>query len=148
MKTGLPHLAVGIGLLAETSLAIGQAPSQMLVAQVTGAVPPSGVLLTPPPAPVSVPPSGVLTTVESRQVTAPEFKTGQKSQTARRATAAIVRRHFMHRWYVAPHETTRAASTDQGKTVTPLVVKTIPEQPRTDERGFDLLLPWLGKGKE
>ena len=148
MKTGLPHLAVGIGLLAATSLAIGQTPSRTLVAQVTGTVPPSGVLTAPPSAPVSVPPSGVLTAVESPHVTAPEFKTGQKSHTARRAKTAMVRRHAMHRRYVAPREASRAASKDQGKTVTPLVVKTIPGQPRTDERGFDLFLPWLGKGKE
>jgi len=148
MKTGLPYLAVAIGLLAEISLALGQAPSRMVVAQVTGTVPSSGVLAAPPPAPVSVPPSGVLATVESHHATAPEFKTPQKSQTARKAAAAILRGHVVRRRYVPPHETARAASKDQVITVAPLVVKTVPEQRRPDARGFDLVLPWLGKGKE
>jgi hypothetical protein len=93
MKTGLPYLVVSIGLLAETSLASGQAPSRMIVAQITGTVPSSGVLAAPPAAPVSVPASGVLPTVESHHVTAPEFKTPQKSQTARKAAAGTVRGH-------------------------------------------------------
>jgi len=48
---GVSYLALGIGLLTETSFALGQVAGQMTVAQVTGSVPPSGVLITPPPAP-------------------------------------------------------------------------------------------------
>jgi hypothetical protein len=58
MKSGAYYLALGIGLLSEMSSQ--QRPSPTLVAQVTGSVPPSGILKTPPPAPVAVPPSGVL----------------------------------------------------------------------------------------
>ena len=76
-SASMSYLALGIGLLTETSFALGQTPSPMLVAQVTGSVPPSGVLITPPPAPVAVPPAGVLATVERRAVTLP-FKTAQK----------------------------------------------------------------------
>jgi len=96
MKTGVPYLALGIGLLTETSLALGQTPSPTLVAQVTGSVPPSGVLTTPPLAPVAVPPSGVLTTVEGRHTTTPQFKTAQNSETTKRGTAVTIRRHVVH----------------------------------------------------
>ena len=40
---------LGVGLLIETSFAVGL--SSTLIAQLTGTVPPSGVLITPPPAP-------------------------------------------------------------------------------------------------
>jgi hypothetical protein len=66
MKSGAHYLALGIGLLSEMSSQ--QQPRPTLVAQVTGSVPPSGILKTPPPAPVAVPPSGVLATVEHSHV--------------------------------------------------------------------------------
>ena len=55
---GVSYLALSIGLLTETSFAFRQTPSPTIVAQVTGSVPPSGVLIASPPAPVAVPPSG------------------------------------------------------------------------------------------
>ena len=60
MKIGVPYLALGIGLLTGTLFAFGQTPHPMLVAQAPASVPPSGLLITQPPAPVAVPPSGVL----------------------------------------------------------------------------------------
>ena len=56
MKIGASYLALGIGLLTGTVL--GQTSQPALVAQAL--TPPSGVLITQPPAPVAVPPSGVL----------------------------------------------------------------------------------------
>ena len=74
MKGGLSCIALAFGLLTETSLASGQAANSTLVAQGPSSTPPSGILATPPPAPVFVPPSGVLPNVERgpvRQTCAP-----------------------------------------------------------------------------
>jgi hypothetical protein len=149
MKSGAYYLALGIGLLSEMSFASQQRPSPILVAQVTGSVPPSGVLITPPPAPVAVPPSGVLATVERRTVTTLPFKTAQKLQTTKRATPVRTRRHIVH-WRSAsrPETTTPTATVDQSVAATPLVIKTTPEQARHDGIGYELFLPQLGKGKE
>jgi hypothetical protein len=146
---GVSYLAFGIGLLTETSIALGQTPSPTLVAQVTGTVPPSGVLVTPLPAPVAVPPSGVLPTVERRAVTSLPFKTGQKWQTTKSATPVKTRRHVVHARSGARRETiARTTPADQSVAATPLVVKTPPEQPRHDGIGYELFFPQLGKGKE
>jgi hypothetical protein len=143
MKSGAYYLALGIGLLSETSFASQQRPSPTLVAQVTGTVPPSGVLITPPPAPVAVPPSGVLATIEHRHVPA-RFKTAQKLQTTKKART---RRHDVH-WGSATRRKTTTPSEDQSVEATPLVVKTAPEQARHDGIGYELFLTPLGKGKE
>jgi hypothetical protein len=92
----MSYLAFGIGLLTETSFALGQTPSPTLVAQVTGTVPPSGVLITPSPAPVAVPPSGVLPTVERGVVTALPFKTAQGMQAAKKGGSVMMRHHVVH----------------------------------------------------
>jgi hypothetical protein len=149
MKTGVPCLALGISLLTETSLALGQTPSPTLVAQVTGSVPPSGVLTTPPTAPVAVPPSGVLATVEGRHITTPQIKTAQNSQTTKRGTAVTMRHHVVHRPSAARRETTtRAMTTDQSLAATPSVVRATPEQSRPDATGYEIFLHQLGKAKE
>lgn len=59
MRICISSLALGIGLLTETAFALGQAPSPTVVAQAAASERPSGVLITPPLAPVAVPPSGV-----------------------------------------------------------------------------------------
>jgi hypothetical protein len=133
-------LALGIGLLTETSFALAQMPSSTLVAQVTGTVTPSGVLITPPPAPVPVPPSGVLPTVERRTVTTLPFKTAQKLRTTKKPAPVRMRRH-VGRWRPA---TRREANITTS--ITPLVVKATAEPPRRD--GYELFLSPLGKGKE
>jgi hypothetical protein len=69
MKGGLSCIALALGLLTETLFALGQTTNPTAVAQGPSSAPPSGVLVTPPPAPVLVPPSGVLPNVE-RSVTA------------------------------------------------------------------------------
>ena len=85
-----------------------------LTAQVTGTVPPSGVLITPPPAPVAVPPSGVLVTVERRAATTLQLKTAQTLQTTKRATPVKMRRHVVHWRSAARRETiTRTTTADQ-----------------------------------
>ena len=65
MKGGLSCAALAFGLLTETLFALGQTTNPTSVAQGPSSAPPSGVLMTPPPAPVLVPPSGVLSTLEA-----------------------------------------------------------------------------------
>jgi hypothetical protein len=138
-SAGVRYLALGIGLLTGTSL----------FAQVTGSVPPSGVLTAPPPAPVAVPPSGVLATGEGRHVSAPEFKAPQKLQPSGRATAVAKHRYVVHRRSAARRETTtRAMTTDQSIAATPSVLKATPEQSRPDATGYEIFLHQFGKGKE
>ena len=142
---GASYFALGVGLLTETAIALGQTPSQTLVAQVTGSVPPSGVLITPPPAPVAVPPSGVLPAIERRAVTTLPFKTAQKVQTATRSLT--MSRHVMHSRSAARRETIKRTTTvDQSIAATPSVVTVAAEQPRHDGLGDELFR--LGKGKE
>ena len=112
MENGVSYLALalGVGLLTETLFAHGQTLSPTLVAQAP-AVPPSGVLVTQPPAPVAVPPSGVLVTqpmVERRTFATVPVKTAQTVRTAERATP--VRRHVRHRRAAAA---TAAAAQDR-----------------------------------
>jgi hypothetical protein len=138
---------LGIGLLTETSLAFGQAANPTLVAQVTGTVPPAGVLTSPPPAPVLVPPSGVLTTTERGVGTSTaQVRASGKPPTPKGAAVARARHHVLH-WRSAARATPDASPV-QSVRHTPSVVRTIPEQSRPDERGYELFLPWLGKGKE
>ena len=136
-------LALGVGLLSETSFALRQTPRTTLVAQVTGSLPPSGVSRTPQPAPVVVPPAGVLATVERRAVTALPFKTAQKPPITKRASPPAKRRHIVHR-SINRREAART-SLDQSAAASPLVVKATAEPPRRD-RGETLFTP-LGKGK-
>jgi hypothetical protein len=148
MKIGVPYLALGIGLLTGTLFAFGQTPHPMLVAQAPASVPPSGVLITQPPAPVAVPPSGVLETpptVERRTATTPPFKTAQNVQSAKRATPATMRRHVVHRRSAAPRET---ITRTQSIAATPSVVSTAAEQPRNNGIGYELFLSQFGKEKE
>ena len=100
MKNAVSYLALGVGLLTGTLFAHGQTPSPMLLAQAPVTVPPSGVLVTQPPAPVAVPPSGVLVTqpmIERRTVATVPVKTAQTVRTAERATPVTMRRHVRHR---------------------------------------------------
>jgi hypothetical protein len=113
MKNGVSYLALGVGLLTGTLFAYGQTPSPMLLAQAPVTVPPSGVLVTQPPAPVAVPPSGVLVTqpmIERRTVATVRVKTAQTVRTAERATPVTMRRHVRHRRTAA---TTAAAAQDR-----------------------------------
>lgn len=140
MKNGVPYLALGIGLQTGTLIAYGQTLSPTLGAQAPVTVPPSGVLITQPPAPVGVPPSGVL-------VPPPTAKTGQKIQTAKRATLVTMRRHGVHS--AARRETiTRTTTAGQNIAAAPSVVSRPPEQPRNDRMGYELFLSQIGKGKE
>ena len=110
-------------------------------------MPPSGVLITPPPAPVAVPPSGVLATIERRAVTNLPFKTAQKLQTTKRASPVKMRRHVVHWRSAARRETImRTTTADQSTAATPSVVSTTAEPPRHDGIGYELFQ--LGKGKE
>jgi hypothetical protein len=73
----------------------------------------------------------------------------RKLPTANRATSVKTRHQVVHwRSGTRAKMTKRAATVNQSAAATPLVVKTVPEQPRPDEKGYELFLPWLGKGKE
>jgi hypothetical protein len=132
---GASYFALGVGLLTETAL--GQTPSQTLVAQVTGSVPPSGVLITPPPAPVAVPPSGALATIERGVTTTAPFTT-PKWHTAH----THARPHKVH-WRSASRRklTTRTTTADQS-------ITTRPEQAGYDGTGYESFFSHFGKGKE
>ena len=146
---GASYFALGVGLLTETAIALGQTPSQTLVAQVTGSVPPSGVLITPPAAPVAVPPSGALATVDRPAVTAVPFTTIRKLRTAGKGSSVRSGRQVRHRRPSAGREATaRSPTTAQSIIVAPTVVKSPTEQPRDDGIIYGSFLSQFGKGKE
>ena len=148
MRICMSSLALGIGLLTETGLALGQASGLTVVAQAAGSERPSGVLITPPPAPVAVPPSGVLPTGEHRGVVTLPFKWSQKMRTAKKAAPITVRPHVAHSRSTAGRKTiTRITTAHQGIATTTPVVSMSAEQPRQDGTGYELLLAQLGKGK-
>jgi hypothetical protein len=60
MRKRASYLALGVGVVVETSNAQGQTHLPIFIAEASVVAPPSGVLVTQPPAPVAVPPSGVL----------------------------------------------------------------------------------------
>jgi hypothetical protein len=62
MRKRASYLALGVGVVVETSNAQGQTHLPIFIAEASVVAPPSGVLVTQPPAPVAVPPSGVLIT--------------------------------------------------------------------------------------
>ena len=146
------YLALGIGLLTGTLFASGQTPSPTVVAQAPVTAPPSGVLVTPPPAPVPVPPSGVLVTpptVERHAVTTVPVKTAQTEQIAKRATPVPMRRHVVHGRPAARRETiTRTTTVDQSIAAAPSAVSRAAEEPRSDGIGYELFLSQFGKAKE
>ena len=157
MKSGVSYLTLGIGLLTGPLFAYGQTPSPTFVAQAPVTVPPSGVLVTQPPAPVPVPPSGVLVTprtIERHAVTTVPVKTAQTVRIAKRATPITMRRHVVHWRPAARRETarretiTRTPTVDQSIAATPSVVSTAAEEPRNDGIGYEFFLSQFGKAKE
>jgi hypothetical protein len=70
MRKRASYLALGVGVVVETSNAQGQTHLPIFIAEAPVVAPPSGVLVTQPPSPVVVPPSGVLIT----QPTAANFQ--------------------------------------------------------------------------
>ena len=151
MKNGVSYLALGIGLLTGTLIAYGQTPRPTLVAQAPVTVPPSGVLVTQPPAPVPVPPSGILVTpptVERHAVTTLPIKAAQTARIAKRATPVTPRRHVGHWRPAARRETITRTIVDQSIAATPSIVSRAAEEPRNDGIGYELFLSQFGKGKE
>ena len=150
MKSGVSYLTLGIGLLTGPLFAYGQTPGPTLVAQAPVTVPPSGVLVTQPPAPVPVPPSGVLVTprtVERHAVTTVPVKTAQTVRIAKRATPIMMRRHVVHWRPAARRETARREPITRTPTVAS-VVSTAAEEPRNDGIGYEFFLSQFGKAKE
>jgi hypothetical protein len=149
MKSGMSCVALGLGLLTETLFAFGQTTSPTFLAQGPSSAPPSGVLMTPPTAPVFVPPSGVLATVERHAVTAWPFKMSQKVHAAERSAPVTTRRHVVHyRSASRRHTITRPTLVAQNIAPTLSVVATAAEEPRHDGIGYDSFLSQLGKAKE
>jgi outer membrane immunogenic protein len=104
MRKRVPCLAFGVGLVAGTLNAQGQTHGPTFVAQAPVTVPPSGVLVTQPPAPVDVPPSGVLVT-QPTVATVP-IKRAQTAEVVDRTAPTTMRRHVHHRT-ASRHVTTR-----------------------------------------
>jgi hypothetical protein len=147
VKVGVCCVAFGFGLLTETLFALGQTTSPMFVAQGPSA-PASGVLMTPPPAPVLVPPSGVLPTVERHTVTARPIKMAEQIHIAKRSTPVSMHRHVVSRPPSRRHTITRPTAVAQNIAPTLSVVSATAEEPRHGETGYDSFLSQLGKAKE
>ena len=152
MKSGLSYLARAV-LLTGTLIAYGQTPSPTAVAQSPVTAPPSGVLVTQPPAPVAVPPSGVLVTpptARRRAVTTELLKTGQKKEwIPAKSARSTMRRHFPHLRLAEHRRTvTRTAPVDQSTAAAPSGASTTAAQPRIDEIGYEVFLTQIGKAKQ
>jgi hypothetical protein len=123
-------LVLGVGLLTGTLIAHAQTPRPTLVAQAPVTVPPSGVLVTQPPAPVTVPPSGVLLTQpspESHTVATAPVKITRRVRTAETA-APTTMRQVVHRRTAAHRTTTRTlARQDVARGVTTTRTTTVRE---------------------
>ena len=130
MRNSVLCLVLGVGLLAGTLIAHGQTPMPTLVAQAPVTVPPSGVLVTQPPAPVPIPPSGVLVTQpnpEGHTVAIAPVKPTQQVRTAETA-APTTGRHVAHRRTAARRATTRTlARQDVARRVTTTRTTTVRE---------------------
>ena len=144
MKGGLSCVALAFGLLTETLFALGQTTSPTSVAQGPSSPPPSGVLATPPPAPVLVPPSGVLPTLERHAVAGRPLKMAQQIHIAKTYASASMRRHTVSsRPASRRHTITRHITVAQSMAPTLTVVSAAAEEPRHDET----FLSQLGKVK-
>jgi outer membrane immunogenic protein len=125
MRKSVSCLALGVGLVAGTLNAQGQTHGPTFVAQPPVTVPPSGVLVTQPPAPVAVPPSGVLVTQSPAPVAVPPsgvlvtqspaarrtvatapIKGAQTVEVVGRTAPTTTRRH-VHQLTASRHVTTR-----------------------------------------
>jgi hypothetical protein len=149
MKGGLSCVALAFGVLTETLFALGQTTNPAAVAQGPSSAPPSGVLTTPPPAPVLVPPSGVLPNVERHAVTARPLKMAEDTHIAKRPAPISMRRHTVSSRPAFRHPAiTRPTTVAQSKVSTLTVVSAATEEPRHDETGFEPFLSQFGKAKE
>jgi outer membrane immunogenic protein len=114
MRKRVSCLAFGVGLAAGTLNAQGQTHGPTFVGQAPVAVPPSGVLVTQPPAPVAVPPSGVLVTqptAKRHTVATVPIKKAQTVEVVERTAPTTMRRHVYHRT-ASRHVTTRTLVLD------------------------------------
>jgi hypothetical protein len=147
-------LVLGVGPLAGTLIAHAQTLRPTLVAQAPVTAPPSGVLVTQPPAPVPVPPSGVLVTQPSPQghaVAATPVKITEHVRTAE-TVAPTTMRHVVHRRTAARRVTTRATTVRESIDATPAVATTVAAAPtyiapRIIGKGPGNGLPWLIEGR-
>jgi hypothetical protein len=149
MKGGLSGVALAFGLLTETLFALGQTTNPMAVAQGPSSPPPSGVLMTPPPAPVLVPPSGVLSTLERHAVTGRPLKMAEQIHIAKSYAPTSIGRHTVSsRPASRRHTIRRPATVAQSMAPTLTVVSAAAEASRHDETGFESFISQLGKAKE
>ena len=149
MKGGLSCVVFAFGLLTETLFALGQSNNPTAVAQGPSSPPPSGVLMTPPPAPVLVPPSGVLPTLERHAVTGRPLKMAEQIHIAKSSVPVSMRRHTISSPPAARCRTiTRPVTVAQSMAPTLTIVSAAAEEPRHDETGFESFIYQLGKAKE
>jgi|SRR6185312_5696200 hypothetical protein len=149
MKGGLSCAALAFGLLTETLFALGQTTNPTSVAQGPSSAPPSGVLMTPPPAPVLVPPSGVLPTLERNVIKARSLKMAEQIHTAKSYAPVSMRRNTVSSRPAARHRMiTRPTTVAQSSAPTLTVFSAAAEAPRHDETGFESFISQLGKAKE
>jgi hypothetical protein len=139
------YLVLGVGLFTETAFALAQTPRSMLLAQVTGAVPPSGVLQTPLPAPV--PPSGTLATIDRQSVITVPSTTEQKFRIGKNVSPLEVRRRSVHRTS-GTHRPAPTSSTTVESVNASRVVKEPGEVMPREGMGDAFFLSQFGKGKE
>jgi hypothetical protein len=158
MKTGVSCVALGFGLFTATIIALAQTTSPTVVAQGPSSAPSSGVLATPPAAPVLVPPSGVLATppgaplpvtppsvqapVERHRISnARPFKTAQNAHHLRSRPDAM-RRYVVH-FETPPRRDKSTRPTILPQNIAPTSV--VDRPPAEEGRSF---LSQFGKAKE
>ena len=141
MKGGLSCVVFAFGLLTETLLALGQSNNPTAVAQGPSSPPPSGVLMTRPPAPVLVPPSGVLPTLERHAVTGRPLKMAQQIHIAKSSVPVSMRRHTISSPPAARCRTiTRPVTVAQSMAPTLTIVSAAAEEPRHNETSLEIHL--------
>jgi hypothetical protein len=151
------YLVLSVGFFVETSLALGQTPTAMSIAQETGTMPPSGTLITSPPAPVAVPSSGALADdrhpISALPFTALPFTADRRFRVAKRIAVPPNRHHNLHlagtqrrRMTGTQRRRSPAPSPPVESAILPMVDRESAEQPR--EGTTDGFLFPFGKSKE
>jgi hypothetical protein len=149
VKGGLFCFVLALGLPAETSLASAQTANPPLVAQGSSSAPLSGILTTPPPAPVFVPPSGVLPNVQRHGRAVRPTRTDEQIQVAKKSAPISTHRHNVGLRTASRHHTVkRPMRGAQSKAPTLALANSAAEEQHHGEEGFESFLPQFGKAKE
>jgi hypothetical protein len=138
------YVVLSVGFFVETSLALGQTPAALSIAQETGTMPPSGTLITSPPAPVAVPSSGALAD-DRHPISALPFTADRRFRVAKTIAVPPNRHHNLHRTGTQRRRSP-APSPPVESAILPRVDQESAEQPR--EGTTDGFLFPFGKSKE